>query len=81
MATLPYPFLRRSRCAVLLTEEGGLHSLEEWTDVILQPLDSALQGTVGDSAARLLEEVGRQCTTSACGAQTGRTINRKLDMI
>ena len=79
MATLPYPFLRRSRCGVPLIEEGDLHSLEEWTDVTLQPLDSALLGTVGDSAASLREGVGRQCTTSACEAQMGRTINRMFD--
>lgn len=77
MATLPYPFLRRSRCGVP-TEEEGLLSLEDKTDAILLLVFSVTQATVGDAAC-LQEEVVRQftTTTNACEAQTVLTIKRK----
>ena len=81
MATLsciPYPFLRRSRCAVL-TEDEGLHSPEGKTDATLLPVDSAMQATVGDAACPQ-EEVVRQFTTitNACGVQMVLMIKRTL---
>ena len=78
MATLPYPFLRRSRCGVLLTETGGLRHLEEWIDATLRPMDSASQETVEGNAAFLQAGVGRQFTsTNACEGQTDLTNSRE----
>ena len=78
MATLPYPFLRRSRCGVL-KEVEGLRSPEDRTDAILLRGYSAMQATVGDAASPQ-EEVVRQftITTNACEVQTALTIKRKL---
>ena len=74
MATLPYPFLRRSRCGVR-TEEEGLRNLADRTDAILLLVPSAMPVTVGDAASPQ-EEVVLQfpTTTNVCEAQTVHTI-------
>lgn len=76
MATLPYPFLRRSRCGVP-TEEGGLRSPADRTDVILLLASSAMPVTVVDAASPLEEvDLHFTTTTNVCEAKTVPTMQR-----